>query len=87
VEHNRFSYGTKKNAKRAAEECGIKKWYWGTPIPVHGPQPEHPAFAFDVDHLPQEPTSNQEMRIKKIYDCLDASFARQKVRINFAGAA
>lgn len=52
---------------------------------MHGPESEHPSFAFDPE-LDSDGESN-EVNLSKIYDCLDASFARQKVRINLAGAA
>lgn len=82
---DRLPYGTRENARLAAEECGIKTWYWGKAIPMHGPESEHPSFAFDPE-LDSDGKSN-EANLSKIYDCLDASFARQKVRINLAGAA
>lgn len=52
---------------------------------MHGPESEHPSFAFDPE-LDSDGKSN-EANLSKIYDCLDASFRRQKVRINLAGAA
>ena len=85
IDSDRLPYGTKENAKLAAEECGIKTWYWGKAIPMHGPESEHPSFAFDPE--PDSNGKSNEANLRKIYDCLDASFARQKVRINLAGAA
>ena len=82
---DRLPYGTRENARLAAEECGIKTWYWEKAIPMHGPKSEHPSFAFDPV-LDSDGKSN-EANLSKIYDCLDASFARQKVQINLAGAA
>lgn len=81
---DQFPYGTKENAKLAAEECGIKTWYWGKAIPMHGPAPERPSFAFDAE--PNSDGVTTKAALIKIYDCLDASFTRQKVRIDLAGA-
>jgi len=52
---------------------------------MHGPESEHPSFAFDPE-LDSDGKSNAA-KLSKICDCLHASFARQKVRINLAGAA
>ena len=82
---DRLPYGTRENARLAAEECGIKTWYWGKAIPMHGPESEHPSFAFDPE-IDSDGKSN-EANHSKICDCLHASFARQKVRINLVGAA
>ena len=85
MDSDQLPYGTKENAKLAAEECGIKIWYWEKAIPMHDPEPDHPSFAFDPE--PDLDGKTSEASLRKTYDCLYGSFARQKVRMNLAGAA